>query len=95
MDRKIQFFTKSFEALELIIDEGFERSDVERAYASFLFSKDAAEQGKKRRLGLSRRGGSGNQHVAPTGGNGEDRLTLNIAQFGPALPVHPALDAGM
>jgi hypothetical protein len=92
VDRNLQFGAEQLQALELIVDQGLERADVERLHTAARMIHERREDGKERGLGLAGGGGGGEDHVAVPVQYGGDGVLLDVAQLRPALLPEPALD---
>ncbi|GAB1823654.1 hypothetical protein HerbRD11066_68180 [Herbidospora sp. RD11066] len=85
--------TEFVETAVLVVDEGFERADVDGGEPRTRFGVDQGRADRQeRRLGLARSGRRRDQDVAGAREHRRDRRLLRGAEPPPALPPDPALD---
>ena len=79
----------------LVVDEGFQRRDIEDCDPAILPCSGRAEKRQEGRLRLSSGSRRRDEDVAAVTPNGRDSARLDFAQLRPALRTHPALDLRM
>ncbi len=92
MHWNVESLAQTIKAIELVVDEGLQRTDVQRTNAARRICDDARANWKEGRLGFPACGGCGDDHIPPAIENGTDRFLLDVAQFRPALIPHPPLE---
>ncbi len=92
MDRHLDRPAQRVEASELVVDQRFERADIEDVEAGSATARHSREEGQKRGFGLAARGRRGNDHISLALEEHRDRPLLDIPQFVPSLLPDPSPD---
>src|SRR5258708_18216114 len=92
MDRPLDRLAQRVETSELVVDEGFERADIEDPKAGRAAAGPSREEGQERGFGLAARGRRGNDHISLALEDHRDRPLLDIPQFVPSLLPDPSPD---
>ena len=89
----LECLAKLVQPPELVVDQRLERTDVDEleTRAAGIASHDPREQRHERRLGLARRGRSGDHEIPVALQQQRDRALLNVAKLGPAALPDPLL----
>lgn len=93
VDRDLKSVAQQFESIELVVDQRFKGTDIERPHAASGIADHAGTDRKSGGLGLSSGGGRRDDHVPVTREDWIDGPLLDVAQFRPPLVPYPSLDA--
>ena len=91
-DRDIGLFAQIVEAYKLIVDERFERANVEGAHTRGRVLPKLGQDGKEGRLGFAGRRGCCQEHIVLRVEDGICRRNLDRAQAFPIVGVDEVLD---
>ncbi len=89
-----RFFAERIESQKLVVDQRFQRPNVDAAHGGGRVFPEFREDGEEGRLGFARRGGRRQQHIVVGVENGVGGRDLHRAQTFPSMLVDEILDEG-